>query len=281
MTRKLIPLMLIVLGAAGAYGALRNLRSADLPSGEKPLLYLPNGKYLKVASLGHSGLAADLVYLWAIQYYSDYERQDRFTYVEHVFGKVIPELDPNYLDPYSLGALIMIVEKKDLEAGLALLEQGIRANPDKWVLPYLAAWECYHHGEYKRAAAFMDIAIANPDAPDYLQRNQAGFVEMSGDLHASYRMWREIYEDPESDDHAKGVAERQMRDLHVRIDLENLNSALETFRGRYGRPPGSLDALVRAGLLDYLPLDPDGNPYPYDSFTGKVLRSSGQVLGGS
>jgi len=53
------------------------------------LLYLPNGRYLKVASLGQAPLLADLIYIWAIQYYSDYERKDRFRYVRHVFGGVI------------------------------------------------------------------------------------------------------------------------------------------------------------------------------------------------
>ena len=39
------------------------------------------------ASLGQAQVMADLLYLWAIQYYSSYDREDRGRYVEHLFGR--------------------------------------------------------------------------------------------------------------------------------------------------------------------------------------------------
>lgn len=279
--RKLFPLLLLAVGVAGAYYGLSDLRAAEQEVDEDLLLYLPNGKYLRAASLGHAGMAADLVYLWAIQFYSDYERTDRYRYVEHVFGKVIPDLDPNYIDSYSLGALIMIVEARDIDAGLRILDRGIEANPDNYILPYLAGWECYHAGRYSQAAEYMDVAVGKPGAPDLLLRHRAGFLAKSGDLRSAYGMWRELYEDEASDQYTRTVAERQMRDLHVRIDLETLEAAIAAFRQRFGRPPAGLEALVQAGNIKQVPLDPDGNSYPYDAGRGVVTRLSGQVLGGS
>ena len=121
--RRVLVLLLLVLAVSGAVSARARLVAIDVSGqGSKDLLYMPNGKYLKAISLGHAPLVADFVYLWAIQYYSDYDRGDRYRYVEHVFGDVIGELDPGYTDPYWLGALILTTEAQDLEAGLRLLE---------------------------------------------------------------------------------------------------------------------------------------------------------------
>src|SRR5712692_8762086 len=69
-----------------------------------PLLYLPSGKYLKIAALGFDGILADTIYLWSIQYYGDYEIKDRYHYLEKIYTQVIAELDPHYLDPYLIGS---------------------------------------------------------------------------------------------------------------------------------------------------------------------------------
>jgi len=49
------------------------------------IIYLPSGKYLKHLTFGYSSLVADIIYLWAIQYYGTYEIVDRFKYLEHIF----------------------------------------------------------------------------------------------------------------------------------------------------------------------------------------------------
>ena len=90
--RRLTALLLVLVAGAVTVVSGRSLErlSAERPT-EASLLYLPNGQHLKLASLGQAPVLADLIYLWAIQYYSVYEREDRFRYVEHVFGNVIAE----------------------------------------------------------------------------------------------------------------------------------------------------------------------------------------------
>ena len=145
--RRLLVMLLVAVAALGVGSARARLSDIDAAGrGNKDLLYMPNGKYLKAISLGHAPLLADFVYLWAIQYYSDYTQADRYRYVEHVFGDVIAELDPGYIDPYWLGAVILTTEGKDEEAGLRLLDRGFEKNPSAWILPFLAGWECERFG---------------------------------------------------------------------------------------------------------------------------------------
>ena len=147
--RRLGALALAASVAIAGWARVGLARLDDRGPEGRALLYLPNGRHLRTMSLGHAPLAADLLYLWAIQYYSDYQRADRFRFVEHVFGTVIADLDPRYVDPYWLGAMILTAEAGDLEGGLRVLDKGFERNPDAWVLAYLAGFECYRAGQYR------------------------------------------------------------------------------------------------------------------------------------
>jgi tetratricopeptide (TPR) repeat protein len=278
--RRAAAWVLLAVAVFGAGTARARLLELDKSRhGTKELLYLPNGKYLKAISLGHAPLVADLVYLWAIQYYSDYELADRSRFVEHVFGQVIAELDPNYIDPYWLGAILLTTEAKDLEGGLRLLDKGFSNKPTAWILPYLAGWECDRVGQYDRAAAYFDRAARAPGAPPDLFRLRAGMTALTGNLREAIARWRDVLDDPRNDEDARAIAMRQIRTLTVRVDLQDLNTAIAAFRARAGRAPRNLDELVRSGIVRSIPLDPDGDPYVYDPSTASVSSPAGRVLG--
>lgn len=280
-TRGTAALVLAVAlaGACGARGRLVAAQSAN--RGEKELLYLPNGRHLKVLSLGQAPLVADFVYLWAIQYYSDYDRADRYRYVEHVFGDVVAELDPHFIDPYWLGAVILSVEAHDLDGALRLLDKGYKNNPNEWILLYLAGWECDHAKEYDRAAAYFDEAARVPGAPASLERLKAGMIARSGDLRGAIALWKEVLDDPRNDEAARAIARRQIRTLLVRADVADLDAAIAAYRAKHGRLPRALADLLRDGEIRSLPLDPDGAPYAYDPTTGAVTSPASRMLGSS
>ena len=278
---RLGALLLAVALAAAAVSARAKLAALhDLRPREDALLYLPNGDFLRVASLGQRSLAASAVYLWAIQFYSDYERSDRYRFVEHVFRNVIARLDPHYIDPYWIGAMILSVEAQDLEAALRLLDDGFRANPEHWILPYLAAWECERAGQPVRAAAYFDRAAGVSGAPPQVLRLRAGMMTRAGDLAAARTRWFEVLDDPRSDESSRAIAQRQIRDLTIRIDLAAIDAAVERYVERHGAPPRRLEDLTRAGVLREIPRDPDGEPYGFDPATGRATTRASRVLGG-
>jgi len=280
MRRVVVVVVLLALSVLGVGSARARLAGMDASrSGTKDLLYLPNGKYLKAISLGHAPLVADFVYLWAIQYYSDYSQEDRYRYVEHVFGNVIAELDPGYIDPYWLGALILTTDGKDEEAGLRLLDRGFEKNPSEWILPFLAGWECQRIGQFDRAADYFDRAGKAPGAPPELFRMKAGMTTRTGNLREAMARWRDVLDDPRNNAESRAIAERQIRTLSVRADAQDLDAAIATYRERHKRLPRRLDELVRDGILTALPSDPDGNAYAYDPSAGTVSSAASRVLG--
>jgi tetratricopeptide (TPR) repeat protein len=269
---------LVLLAVAGfaSSTATAARRTGDRGS---PLLYLPSGRYLKVASLGFDTILADVLYLWSIQYYSNYRIEDRYTYLEHIYRDVITELDPKFLDPYLLGALIMNAEARQPEMALRLLDRGIERNPGDWILPFEAGYVCYNDlKDYTRAARYFEIALKSPDVNPAVRRFHAVMYSRAGDPAASLREWASIWETADNA-YVRAVAWNHVHDLRVEVDLSALRAGLARFAETRGRAPARLEDLVTGGLLPAVPLDPEGEPYAYDRASGEVTYRGSRILG--
>jgi len=266
-------LLVVSIGFQGEFGAVgRGTATA-------PLLYLPSGRYLQIAALGFDELLADALYLWSIQYYSNYDIADRYDYLEHIYKDVITELDPRYLDPYLIGSMIMTTEAQQPEMALRLLDKGIERNPDQWILPFEAGFTCYQTlKDYPRAARYFDVAQAVPGAPPIVQRFKAEMTRRAGDIRDSLQEWAAIHE-AATDEYIRTIAWNHVHDLRVQVDLEDLKAAIALVRERTGRPPSGLAALQAAGILREVPRDPEGHPYLYDPRTGVPSYGGLSILG--
>lgn len=265
-------LLLAVLVQARIEGSRRS-------SAVHPLLYLPSGKYLKVMALGFEGLLADVLYLWSIQYYGNYDIKDRYNYLQHIYGQVITELDPQYLDPYLVGAMIMTVEARDPEMALRLLDKGAENNPREWIMPFEAGFLCYNDlHDYPRAASYFKKAIDIPRAHPLVRRLYAEMYNRAGDKRTSLREWSEIYRTSD-DPYVRNVALNHVHDLKVDVDLADLKDGVSRFRDREGRPPRRLQELVANGVVAALPADPEDRDYLYDPRSGEVRYRGSLVLG--
>ena len=133
-------MLLGALTATTAAFRVDRLRQGSVPGYH--LLYLPSGRSLRAVTFGYEGLVADLIYVWSIQYYSNYQIQDRYDYLDQIYRRVIAELDPHFLDPYLVGSMIMSVEANRDDLALKLLDAGARNNPREWILPFQAGFLC-------------------------------------------------------------------------------------------------------------------------------------------
>lgn len=232
------------------------------------IIYLPSGKYLKHVTFGYSSLAADLIYLWAIQYYGSYDIPDRFKYLEHIFS-IIAELDPKYTDPYEVGALIAVYDAHDPELAYKILEMGLEKNPEMWIFPFQAGHIAQMQKDFERAREFYRRAMEIPGAPPIVKRLYANAAYKTMDYQEAWAMWKEVYETA-SEDWVKEIAYNHLYRVKSTVDTEALSEAVKKFKERYGRLPENLEALVRAGLIREVPKDLDGKDYVYDPKTGEV-----------
>ena len=274
--KGLILVLLGALTAATAAARVERLREGSPPGYH--LLYLPSGRSLRALTLGYEGLIADLIYIWSIQYYSNYQIQDRYDYLDQIYRRVIAELDPHFLDPYLVGSMIMSVEANRDDLAVKLLDAGMQNNPREWILPFQAGFICYNKlHDFACARDYFERAQAIPGAPAPARRLYAEMYNRLGDKRSSLKYWAEIHDTADSD-YVRQVSWMHVHDLRIEVDLEDLNALVQGYRESRGAPPADLGDLVRAGLLDSVPLDPEGNPYRLSPATGQAISTSRRLL---
>lgn len=270
-------LILFLLAACASFAGLK-IRTDRIARARVPgasIIYVPSGKFLKYATFGYSSLAADLIYLWTIQYYSDFTIADRFTHLDHIIS-IINELDPAYLDPYDIGSLIAVYEARDIDVAFRILDRGFEKNPREWFFPFQAGhFAQMMLKDFDLAREYYRKTMAIPGAPDIAKRLYANAAFRTNDYRTAWETWLEVY-NTAPDERIKKIAAGHLYRVKAAMDVQALGQAIKAFQGRAGRPPSTLAELVRAGLLPAIPKDFDGNDYLYDSSTGEVKGSSSQ-----
>ncbi|UCE39770.1 MAG: hypothetical protein JSV17_09770 [Candidatus Aminicenantes bacterium] len=236
------------------------------------IIYIPSGKYLKHATFGYSALLADLVYIWAIQYYSDYTIAERYDHLDHIFS-IIAELDPRYLDPYEMGAIIAVYEARDPYLAFKVLDRGLEKNPDQWIFPYQAGhYAALTLKDYDLARQYYQKTKEIEGAPAIAKRLFADAAFKVTDYQAAWQNWWEVYLTTD-DARIKKIASNHLYQVKSAMDLAQLKEAIEKYRQKYGQFPAELGQLVRAGILDSVPKDLDEKDYIYDPETGDAEPS--------
>lgn len=237
------------------------------------IIYIPSGKFLRFATFGYSALAADAIYLWAIQYYSTPTIDDRFNYLDHIFA-IIGELDPTYTDPYETGALIATAEAGDAGLAFKILDNGAAKNPGQWLFPFEAGHIAMMNlKNYDLAKNYFKKCMDLPGAPEFTRRLYANALYRKGDNETSWQTWLEIYKTA-SDERTKKIASNHLYQVKSAMDTGRLKEAILRFKERYGRFPGELGDLVRTRILIDLPKDLDGQDYVFDPKTGNVKAAT-------
>lgn len=234
------------------------------------IIYIPSGKYLKFAAFGYESLMADLIYLWAIQYFSNQTIWDRFENLEHVFS-IISELDPRYYDPYDIGSLIAYYDAKDIELAFKILDLGIEKNPDQWIFPLQAGHYAHMFAkDFERAEKYYKKAMDIKGSPPIARRLYANAAFERFDYQTAWRNWLEVYETAE-DERVKKIASNHLYRTKATMDIQTISQAIAQFRNSQGHLPRELSELVTKGFLQNIPKDLDEKDYLYDAKTGRVM----------
>ena len=273
---KLFVLLLLIVAFLGIYWIQSSIdRQMSLIPHAEEVLYLPSGKVLKALSLGHYGLIADIYWMRAVQYYGGKRLQNANQY--QLLGPLIDiatTLDPQLLHAYRFGS-IFLSEKSPIgaqqpEKAIALLEKGIRYNPNEWQLYRDLGFVYYWYLEdYKRAAESFLEGSQNPRSAKWMKTFAAELLAKGNSREAAKFLWQEVYDTSESGTLKKNAKENLLR-LQALDDIDILKSLISKVEAKTGRKVLSMQELVQLGLLKQLPLDPKGFPYALNPETGEV-----------
>lgn len=212
-----------ILAIVGVVGAAATLQARDrwFPRTTTPerVLYLTDGRLADTLALSFDSVMADVYWIRTIQHYGRDRRSlsfsGRFTLLDPLVN-LTTSLDPYFTIAYQFGALFLAEPQPNgagrLDQGLALLEKGLRVEPDRWqyaqYLGFLHYW--YGHDRLSAAREFTRAA-AMPGAPIWLKPLAANMMAEGGDREAARALWQDLARAQET--WIRELAERRLRAL--------------------------------------------------------------------
>lgn len=236
-------------------------------------MYLPGGEQLRMAVLGYHQVAADVLWLQAIQAMGERKiSPEGGAWIAHALD-VITTLDPRFVRVYQAGGIALTTLVPRYAESNQLLAKGIRHNPDDWQLPFLLGFN-YYYNEYDDAKAAEYIARASrlPGAPVYLAGLAARLYVSAHTPEDALVFLSQVHEHT-TDENVRRVLEQRIGEVVVERDLLLLEETIHRYRALHKRAPARLEDLVRPGFLRELPREPFGGRYLYDPQT-QTVRSS-------
>ena len=257
--------LVVALGvsADSALLGLERQRPASVRAEE--LSYLPKGKYLKVAVLGYDQLAADLIWLKAVQHLgATRQSKSGYAWAYHVVN-VVTDLEPKFLPAYLASGTILGVWAGLLYESIEILRKGMRENPDVWQLPFYIGYDYFYElCDPAKAAPYFQAAARLPGAPSYLPSLAARMTVVGGDPAAALEFLQRLHQQT-NDPRLREALERKIKEVIVERDIRVLQEGVNQYRARYGKSPRALNELAVKGIIPHLPVEPFGGAYAVDA----------------
>ena len=262
-----LAIVLLVLTFAGSVLAVRQIEAIRGPHATlDEMLYVRSSKTLKRMSLGYSGLLADIYWTRAVQYYGGQQHHENVRYdLLYPLLDITTDLDPKLLVAYEFGS-VFLSQKPPTGAGepdkaVALVEKGIRANPDYWRLYFTLGFIHFlDRKDPKAAQQAFQRGSEHPKALSWMKVMAATMAQRANDPTLAYEIWKRLDETTE-DKMIKANAEDHMHAIDVDLIISELDRRIVEFLRRKGRLPVNWGEMMDAGLLGRVPIDPAGHPY--------------------
>jgi hypothetical protein len=132
------------------------------------------------------------------------------------------------------------------------------------------------HRDYKTAAEWFERAASVEGAPWFLRSLAASTLATGGDRQSSRLMWQAMREGSEHE-WVRNDAERHLLQLDALDGLDQLQPLVDRVKAQRPEVPLSWEAMVAAGILRGIPLDPAGTPFTIEP-SGKVTLATGSPI---
>jgi tetratricopeptide (TPR) repeat protein len=258
---------LLLFSLASSVFLLRRVDQVRPTATLEEVLYLNSPEWVKRLSLGYTGLLADIYWTRAVQYFGSHHVAKTKDYnLLYPLLEITTALDPKLVVAYQFGATFL--EPKPPEGAgqpdkaIALIEYGIRNNPDNWKLYYELGFVYYYMEpkDYAKAAEAFERGAKVPNAHPFLGALAAQMAQHAGEVETSRMLWQAAYATTHEDLIRKNAV-AHLRALKVDEDVTELDKLVAAYREHTGTPPSSFNVLIGAGMLPGVPVDPDGKPY--------------------
>ena len=266
---------LLIVCLTGSFFVQRRIEAVYPSNSMEDVLFISSPQFVKRASLGFSGLLADIYWMRVVQYFGRKHSRDSMEYKALApLLDIATTLDPNLVVAYEWGSTFLDQPPPsgagDDQAAVALIQKGIQNNPDDWHLYFTMGFIQYlgQHDNAGAAKTFEAGSRVGGDHP-WLRILAAKVLADAGNIETARYMWQNIYNES-TDKNLKQNAELHLACLAVDKAVPQIESVIADYRNLFGHNPASWKDLVAVGALRGVPIDPMGEPY--------ILRSDGRVV---
>lgn len=268
------------LTAAAFVAHWNDVHRRDLPAEFAEEQLSLNGPAMKRITLAFNAIAADWYWMSSLQYvgrkminYEDtHAGKLRLSDLSSLDLHLLPALlqtattlDPKFLDPYYYGAVIL--PDVDANEAIALLNQGVAANPEQWKLYQHLGYIYWQRHEYQKASEVYETGGRLPGAPLWMLAMSARMKAEGGAGQAAREMYAHLYE--ASDDlNVKGMVEKQLMRLDSLDERGKIRQVLSDYAKSTGHCAASwkeVAVTLRAARVRLdasgAPTDPANTPY--------------------
>jgi tetratricopeptide (TPR) repeat protein len=244
----------VALAAGSGLAASRMPIAQDRPYDVE---IVPPAAVLRLLSLGHPTLAANLYWLRTVQYVGEPRANQRGWDRLFPLANLVTDLDPAHGYAYQVaGTLLGSLGR--IEESNAILEKGMRSVPTRYILPYLRAFNAfYYDGDYALAGEYVEIAARIPGAPPHLRQTVLAMYVKGRRAEAAVAFLEEALAAARDEESRKAI-QGQIDQARFELEADRIDEAVASYRARYGFAPVSVELLVAVGLLPALPADPFG-----------------------
>ncbi len=264
-------LLSLAAACVGLLVALDQRRPATVRAAE--LMYLPKGKYLKVAAIGYEQVVADLIWLKAVQHFGERgQTAEGFRWAYHAVD-VVTDMDPKFTVAYQVAGTILGVWAGLLQESLTILKKGMHHNPDVWQLPFLIGYDYFYElCDQAQAAEYLRIASLLPGAPEYLPKLAARMTVEAGDPDAALEFLGRFQQQVNDERIRESIAHR-IKEVIAERDIRFLEEGVRRYQAGYHKRPATLRDLVTGGIIAQIPDEPLGGAYLLRPSDGTVTST--------
>jgi len=221
---------------------------------------LPDGRSLRILSLGFERVLADLFWIRTVYYMGD-ERSYQAGYpAADRLAQLVTDIDPEFRTVYVLMGSGLSVLQGNPDGAVRLLEKGVK-HVSYWKLHFLLGFTYFFELlEYEKAAEQMALAAELEGAPPYLSLFAGRLYHKAGDPSTAMAMIQARMAE-EKNEANRAALEKRYWDLWINRDLARIDQAIAKYRAQHGQLPTNIETLQAAGLLEAVPRDPQGNAY--------------------
>ena len=235
MRQKLLTTAVLVsaLGLAAIGHTFASQARSKMPP-EDDALYLPAAGAIRVLSLGHVELAADLVYLRTVVYFGTAVlTTKKFDSLDPLFDTII-DLDPHWKRPYRWAGVATMyngvaITPEAVRESSRYLKLGMKEFPDDWELPFMLGSNLLFEthptdpAEKKKVteegAAYIQRASLVGGAPSYMPLLAATILQRDGQEDAAIHHLEQVYY-ATSDDATRQEVKNRLVSLKTSVNFE-------------------------------------------------------------